>query len=160
MATDAYVLDDYVTLSVETSGATSVPIAGIMGVTIIPNVSIERLYTADSIKIEEQQQFEHAVEVGIDYALWDQDATFVQQWLGGSGGTMASTMTDTTDPQKFTLTGEFDSVNGDRTLLTKVEGITFEEFPIIDTDMGEFVSRDLTGTGEDMVDAATTDNTV
>jgi hypothetical protein len=137
----------------------NVPIAGIQGVTIVPNVSIERLYTADSIKIEAQQQFEHAVDVGIEYALWDQDATFVQQWLGGSGSS-ASSMTDTTDPQKFTLDGVFDSVNGDRTLTTQVTGITFEEMPVIDTEMGEYVSRDLSGTGEDMADVSTTDNTV
>jgi len=157
MVEDAYVLDDYTTLSVETSGSTAVPIAGIEGITIIPSVSMERLYTADSTEIEEQQQFEFSVEVGIQYALWDQDATFVQQWLGGSGSS-SSSYTDTTDPQKFTLDGVFESVNGDRTLTTQVTGITFEEMPVIDTEMGEFVSRDLSGVGESMADVSMTDN--
>jgi len=155
---DAYVLDDYTTLSLQKSGGTTDVVAGITGVTVIPSVSIEQLYTADSIKIEEQQQFEFSVEVGIDYALWDEDATFLQEWMGGDGSS-SSSMTDTTDPQKFEFDGEFDSVNGDRTLSVTVSGVTFEEAPVIDTEMGEFVSRDLSGTGEDVTDISMTDNT-
>jgi len=149
MAEEAYVLDDYATLNVEESdGNTSVPIAGIQGVTIVPNVSIERLYTADSIKIEEQQQFEFQVDVSIEYALWDDSATLVKQWLDGSGGSTGTSISDTTNPQKFKVIGAFNSVNGNTQLTADVTGITFEEMPVIDTEQGEFVSRDVSGVGE------------
>lgn len=159
MATDAYRIDDYTTLDLATSSGTTTPVAGIQGVTIIPSVSMDRLYTGDSIKIEEQQQNEFSVDVGIEYSLWDQSASVVQQWLGGGGGTTATSMTDTNDPQKFSITGTFDSVGGDRTLDTNVTGITFEEMPIIDGSAGEYLSRDLSGTGEDITDLSMTDNT-
>jgi hypothetical protein len=149
MAEEAYVLDDYATLNVEESdGNTSVPIAGVQGVTIVPNVSIERLYTADSIKIEEQQQFEFQVDVSIEYALWDDSATLVKQWLDGSGGSTGTSISDTTNPQKFKVIGAFNSVNGNTQLTADVTGITFEEMPVIDTEQGEFVSRDVSGVGE------------
>lgn len=157
---DAYVLDDYTTLDLTTNDQTSTatPVAGIQGVTIVPAVSIEQLYTADSIKIEEQKQFEAAVNVEVEYSLWDEDASVVQQWLGGAGSS-ATSLTDSSDPQKFDISGTFDSVGGDRTLDVTVTGITFPEMPIIDTERGEFVSRNLSGTGEDITDLSMTDNT-
>jgi hypothetical protein len=157
-STDAYRIDDYTTLELATDGGvTTTPIAGIMGVTIIPSVSIDRLYTADSGKIEEQSQYEYAVDVGIEYALWDAEASVVQQWLGGDGAS-SSSWSDESQPQKFQISGTFDSVGGDRTLDTTVTGITFEEMPIIDGEMNEYLSRDLSGTGEDITDLSMTDN--
>lgn len=158
MAEDAYFFDGYTTLELTTSSETSVPVAGIQGVTIIPNVSIEQLYTGDSIFIEEQQQHEAAVDVGIEYAKWDQEASFIQEWLGGDGSN-ATSWSDTNDPQKFSLNAVFDSVGGDRTLDATVDGITFPEAPVVDSSMGEYLSRDLSGTGENISNLSMTDNT-
>lgn len=157
---DAWVIDDFTTLDMTTSDqtSTSTPVAGIQGVTIVPSVTVEQLYTADSIKIEEQKQFEAAVNVEIEYSLWDETAAVVQQWLGGAGSS-ATSLTDSSDPQKFEISGTFDSVGGDRTMDATVTGITFEEMPIIDGDRGEFLSRNLSGTGEDITDLSMTDNT-
>ena len=153
--TDAWFFDGYSTLELAIDGGgTTTPVAGIQGVTLVPNVSIEQLYTGDSIKIEEQQQHEAAVDVGIEYALWDAEASVVQQWLGGEGST-ATSWTDTNDPQKFQISATWGSVGGDRTLDMTVTGITFEEMPVIDTEMGEYVSRDLSGTGEGIENVAT-----
>jgi len=161
MAEDAYFFDGFTTLDLtEADGDTTTPVAGIQGVTIIPSVSMEMLYTGDSTKIQEQQQHELEVEVGIEYAKWDQDASVVKQWLGGSGGTTATSFTDTNDPQKFEVAFAIDSVGGDRTLDATVTGITFEEMPVIDASNGEYLSRDLSGTGEDITDVDMTDNTV
>lgn len=159
MAEDPLFFDGFTTLDIQTSDSTSVPIAGIQGVTAVPNVSIEQLYTGDSIKMEAQQQHEAAVDVGIEYAKWDQDATFVQQWLGGDGSS-SSSWTDDNNPQKFELSATWDTVGGDRTWDFTITGITFEEFPLVDSSMGEYLSRDLSGTGEDVTDVSTTDNTV
>lgn len=157
---DPYHLRDYTTLDLtEEDGSTSLPVAGIQGVTIIPSVSIDRLFTGDSIKAHTRKQSEFTVDVGVEYALWDSSASVVQQWLGGDGGTTATSMTDTSNPQTFSISGTFDSVGGDRTLDVTVTQITFEEMPIIDATDDEFMSRDLSGTGEDLTDLSMTDNT-
>jgi hypothetical protein len=155
MANEAYWLDDFATLDLETGEATptSTPVAGIQNVTIIPSVSVEQLYTGDSIKIDAQKQHEFSVDVSIGYSKWD--PVVAEQWLGGGGGTSANSLTDTSDPQKYQITGEFDSVNDNTTLSVTVEGITFEEMPIIDASRGEYVQWDLEGVGEDMTDLST-----
>lgn len=159
MSDDAYALDDYTTLDLQTEGGTVTPVAGIKGVTVIPSVSMERYYTADSVKMGEQKQFEFSVDVGIEYSYWDKGASVVQQWLGGAGGATATSMSDTSDPQKFEITGTFDSIGGDRTLDVTVTGITFSEMPVLDMEDGEVTSRDLSGTGEDLTNLSMTDNT-
>lgn len=158
-AQDVFVLDDYTTLDLTTGGGTATPVAGIQGVTIVPSVSLERLFTADSTKTEEKKQFEHTVDVGIEYSKWADDAALVQQWLGGGGGGTSTSWADTSDPQEFELSGTFDSVGGDRTIDLTVVGITFEELPIMEAERGEFISRDLSGTGDDITNYTVTDNT-
>lgn len=145
---DAYFADQ-ATLSLETSGATDVPIAGLQDLTVVPNVSVEQLYTGDSIKIEDQKQHEFQVQVDVGFSKWD--LTLAEQWLGGSGST-ATSMTDTNDPQKYSASGEFTSADGALTYQWEVSGITFEEMPVLDFSRGEFIQWDLSGVGEDMTD--------
>lgn len=151
---DEYWLDDFTTLDLETGEAspTSTPVAGIQNVTIVPSVSIEQLYTADSIKIESQKQHEFQVQVAIGFSTWD--VALAEQWVGGGGGTTANSMTDTSDPQKFSLDGDFVSEGGGETLSITVSGITFEEMPLLDAARGEFVQWDLEGVGEDLTDVS------
>jgi len=145
---DAYFADE-ATLTLETPGATSVPIAGLQDLTVIPSVAIEQLYTGDSIKIDAQKQHEFEVQVEIGFSKWD--LTLAEEWLGGSG-TTGTSMSDTNDPQKYTASGEFTSVDGSLTYQWEVTGITFEEMPILDFSRGEFIQWDLSGTGEDLTD--------
>lgn len=159
MPEDVWYFDDFTTLDLQDSTGTTVPVAGIQGLTVVPSVSIERLYTADSGKIEAQKQHEYSVDVSIEYAKWDSEAQVVQQWLGGGGNSTSTSWADTTDPQAFQISATWDSENADRTLDFTVEGITFEEMPLIDGSMGEYLSRDLSGTGEDITDYSMTDNT-
>jgi len=155
MAGEAYWVDD-ASLTFETaeSTPTSIPVAGLQGVEIIPSVSIEQLYTGDTIKIEAQKQHEFSVDVNITYSVWD--PIFAEQWLGGGGGTESNSMTDTSDPQKFSI-NTFDpvSVGGGTTINIQVDGITFEEMPLFAGDRGEYVEWDLSGTGEDITDYST-----
>jgi hypothetical protein len=148
--TDAFFSDD-ATLTLETSGATSVPIAGIQDIEVVPSVSIERLYTGDSIKIDSQQQHEFEVAVDIGFSKWD--LSLADEWLGGSAST-ASSMTDTTDPQKYKIASTFTEVNNGATYDLEVTGITFEEMPIIAVSRGEFIQWDLSGVGEDLTNLA------
>jgi hypothetical protein len=61
-------------------------------------------------------------------------------------------MSDQNDPQKYTASGEFTSVDGSTTYQWEITGITFEEMPILDFSRGEFIQWDLSGTGEDLTD--------
>jgi len=148
--TDAFFSDD-ATLTLETSGSTSVPIAGIQDIEVVPSVSIERLYTGDSIKIDSQQQHEFEVAVDIGFSKWD--LSLAEEWLGGAASTGTS-MTDTTDPQKYKITSTFTEVNNGATYDLEVTGITFEEMPIIAVSRGEFIQWDLSGVGEDLTNLA------
>ena len=152
---DAYWFDD-ATLVLETDEETptEIPVAGLQEVAITPSVSIEQLYTGDSIKIDSQKQHEFEVGVTIGFSKWD--STFAEQWLAGAGGSSANSMTDTSDPQKFAL-NTFDpvSVGGDTTINIQVTGVTFEEMPLFDSSRGEYNQWDLEGTGEDIEDYST-----
>jgi hypothetical protein len=155
MSSEAYWFDDAtLTLETDESTPTSIPIAGLQEVEIIPSVSIEQLYTGDSIKISEQKQHEFSVDVSIGFSKWD--VVFAEQWLGGGGGTSANSLTDTSDPQKYSL-NTFDpvSVGGGTTINIEVSGITFEEMPLFGASRGEYVQWDLSGTGEDIPDYST-----
>jgi hypothetical protein len=145
---DPYFADE-ASLSLETDSGTSIPIAGLQDLTVIPSVAIEQLYTGDSIKIDAQKQHEFEVQVEIGFSKWD--LTLAEEWLGGPGTTSTS-MSDQNDPQKYTASGEFTSVDGSLTYQWEVTGITFEEMPILDFSRGEFIQWDLSGTGEDLTD--------
>lgn len=145
---DAYFSDDFTTLDLSTpGGATATPVAGIQNVEIVPSVSIEELYTMESIKIDAQKQHEASVSVSIGYSKWDPEVA--QQWLGGSGASGTS-LSDTTDPQKYELSATFKQVDGADELNITIEGITFEEMPLIAASRGEYVQWDLEGAGEDV----------
>ena len=158
MPTDAYYLQnlqDAVLTTDAGAGSDSTLVAGVQSVAISGEVSIERLFTADTINIEEQKQHEFQVPVEIGVSRWDYE--FVRDWLGGSGSA-ADTMSDTSDPQKFTLSITQDSVGGDRTVDITVTGITFESMPVLDASRGEYVEWDPSGTGETL-EVTVTDNT-
>lgn len=147
---NAYWLDDFATLDLETGGGDSTPVAGIQEVAIEAEYgTLERLYTADSTKVEAQKQAEVSVPVEIGYSKFD--PAFVEEWLGGDGST-ANSLSDTSDPQEYELTGEFVSEDGSQQLNITVTGITFESIPLLAASRGEFVQWDLSGTGTDITD--------
>lgn len=155
MANEAYFSDDFTTLDLETDEATpvSTPVAGIQGVTIEGNFTIEQLYTADSTKIEAQKQSEASVNVTIEWSKWD--PVVAQEWLDGStSDATATSLADTTDPQKYSLSATFTSTEGTTYDIT-VTGITFETMPLVDASRGEFIQWSLEGTGEDITSVTT-----
>lgn len=152
----AYWLDDYTTLELSTSGGTTDYVAGVQGVTVEPEVSMEHLYTADSIKKETSKQHEFIANVEINYSIWDPE--FVREWLGGEGSASGS-MSDTSDPQEFEFSATFDSTGGDETVEMTVTEITFESIPAFDASRGEFVEWGLTGDAGDITNFQITDNT-
>lgn len=153
-----YYLDGYTTLDLtETDNDGETPVAGIQDVTLTAGVSMETLYTADSIKAADKMQHEAVVTVDVGYSFFDGEV--VSQWLDGSGGSAATSLSDTSDPQRYSITGEFDSANANNTINVTVEGITFEEMPMLDASRGEFAQWDLSGEGTDVTTFEIVDNT-
>lgn len=132
-------------LTVETDDATSTPIAGLKQTTITPGWETNELYTADSGLREVVKQYEHSVQVEIEYVTLDVETA--QEWLGGDGTTGTST-TDTSDPQLFSV--EFvtpGAKTGSPEYTASVTDVFFPEFPIVDGSEGEFMTFSLSGTG-------------
>jgi hypothetical protein len=156
MATDPYWFSDFASLSLQTPSGSTELAAGIKGATIEAEYqTLERLYTADSTKIEAQKQAEALVPIELNYVKFEPD--FVKQWLGGSGGDATVTsLTDTSDPQKYVLNGDFDNADGSTQVNITVEGITFPSIPLIDADQDEFIEWGLSGAGEDVTTFDTT----
>ena len=154
----SYWLDDFTTLDLETteSTPTSTPVAGIQNIELMASVSLESLFTGDSIKRETVKQHEFAPTVNIGYSKFN--PVVVEQWLGGGGGSTANSMTDTSDPQQYSISGTFDSQGGDATLDITITGITFEEMPLFAASRGEYVQWDLEGTATDVTDFTVTEN--
>lgn len=141
---------DYSTLTVENEAGDEVAVAGLQGVTITPNCTVDQLYTADSNKIADQVQYEFAVNVEIEFIFFDGD--IAKEWLGGNGSSDSS-WADDSNPELFQIadfTGE--SRDGSNELTCTVDNVTFEEMPLAEWSDGEYYSWNLSGTGEDISD--------
>jgi len=150
MSSEAYWLNDYDTLTLETQdqGPAATAVAGIKGITIEAEYqTLEHLYTADSVKKETSKQAQFMAPITIEYALFDGD--FQEQWAGGAGAS-ATSITDTSDPQEFKLTGNFRSESDGRQLDVVVEEITFSNIPVFDGSQDEYVVWGLEGEGGDI----------
>lgn len=146
--TDNWWLNDFNTLELTTVGGTTDTVAGIRGVTIKAEFgTMEHLYTADSTKRVNAKQAQANVPISIEFAFFDGE--FVNEWLGGAGGTDTS-LADTSDPQLFELTGNFRNDDGSQQIDVTVTDIEFENIPIFDASMDEFVVWGLDGNGADI----------
>lgn len=141
---EAYFFDDGV-LTVETDeGSEDVTVAGISEITIDPEWEIAEKYTADSGFREAVKQYEHTVAVDVGYMDFNMDAA--QQWLGGDGPS-ATSSTDTSDPQLYTVKVVSTSVGGAIERECEVEKVVFPNFPLVDGSAGEFEEYSLSGSG-------------
>lgn len=146
---ETFRLLDYSTLDLtETDGSTSLAIAAITEVSITPSVSIEHLFTADSIKAVDRMQHSFQGDITIGHARFDGD--IAKQWLDGSGGNTATSLTDTSDPQTFEVQGTFVSADGANQIDATATDITFESMPLFDGSMDGWYQRNLEGTFEDL----------
>jgi len=153
-SSEPYWLSDGVLTAQNAEDATETPVAGIRGVTITPAYETTELYTADSTFRETVKQYEHNVNVEIDYVFFNMDTA--QQWLGGQGTTTATASTDTSDPMLFTVERVDPSANGDVERTTEVENVVFPEFPVVDGSQDEFEEYGLSGSGRSITNLADT----
>jgi len=145
MAAEAYHLQDFTTLEMSANG-TTVPVAGIRGVTLTANVEKDNLFTADSTTRDTGKQREFTVDVSIEYAKFD--AELAKEWLGGDG-VSGTAWGDNSDPQQFELSFNIDATDpaNDDTLEVTVGEIEFDEMPLFDGSYDDFAMWDLSGTG-------------
>jgi len=142
---NVYALRRYTTLDMTTDGGTETPVAGIHNVEVVASVDITKFDTADSIFTEDKMQSGFNVDVSIEYGLFDGD--IVKEWLAGDGGTSATSMTDTSRPQQFSLTGTFEDRGGSNQIELTVEEITFEDMPLFSGGEDEYAAWNLEGDG-------------
>jgi len=141
------------TLSVQNAADTTVPIAGIQEVSIVPAYEHEELYTMDSSFRDTVKRYEHNVNVEITYAKFSVDAA--QEWLGGEGAT-ATASQDDSDPALFSIEDVTPSADGTFERTAVVENVVFPEFPVVEGSYGEYEEWDLSGSGRQLSDFSDT----
>ena len=154
MPNDAYWFSDGSLTVQNEEDDSETPIAGLRGVTITPAYETTELYTADSTFRAEVKQYEHNVNVEIDYVFFDIETA--KQWLGGEGTTAATASTDTSDPMLFNVERVDDSADGSLQKTTEVQNVVFPEFPIVDGSQDEFEEYGLSGSGKQIGNLAET----
>lgn len=148
--TDNFFVNDYETLELTTVDGTDDTVAGIRGVTIEAEYqTLEHLYTADSTKRPTSKQAQFNAPINIEFAFFD--GTFAEEWLGGTS------VEDTTDPTMFELTGDFRNDDGTKQIEITVTDITFENIPLFDGSMDEFVVWGIDGEGADITNFEVTE---
>lgn len=143
---EAYWINDGALTVTNAADDSDVAIAGLRGITITPAYETNELYTADSTFRDTVKQYNHNVNVEIDYAFFSIDAA--KQWLGGQGTTTATSSSDTSDPMLFNIERVDPSVDDTFERTVSVINVVFPEFPVIDGSMDEFEEYGLSGSGE------------
>jgi hypothetical protein len=146
--TDTWFVNDYEMLELTPAGNTTDVVAGIRGVTLEAEFqTLEEMYTADSTKRVTVKQAQAGVPVSVEFAFFD--GSFVEQWLGGESGT-ATSLSDTSDPALFELSGDFRNDDGSQKIDVEITDIYFENIPMFDGSMDEFATWGLDGSGADV----------
>lgn len=135
------------TLSMQTSAGTSIPVGVIHDVDIIESVEIDEQESADSIKRENVKQ--RSYRVNVSATVGSIDVAMIHQWQGGSGASSTG-MVDTGDPAQFQITGAVTPQGGSTDLQAVVEGVTFPEMPVFSASEDAWIGFDLQGTGDDI----------
>jgi len=153
MSTEEAIWSNARVLTIQNSASTSVPIAGIQEVSIVPSDEIEELYTMDSNFRADAKRYEHNVNVEITYAKFAPEAA--QEWLGGEGAT-ATASQDDSDPALFQIEDVTPSADGTYERTVAVDDVIFPEFPVVEGSYGEFEEWDLSGSGSQISNLADT----
>jgi len=72
--------------------------------------------------------------------------------MAGDSSTTATSVTDTTDVALYGITGTFENVGGGSTVTVEVTDVYFETMPAFDASEGEFIVKNLSGTGKTISD--------
>lgn len=134
-------------IAVELEGGTSITVGKVKSVEMMIEVTETEFFSADSTLRDAVQHSEKVPTVTFSIAAWDIELH--KQWLGGSG-TASTGLVDTTDPQKFTITGEVTPVGGSAKWEVEIVGVTIPTLPLFSASENEFLEEEFDGRGDDL----------
>jgi len=138
---------DTMTVSAELEGGTSIAIGKTQSVEMMVEVTETEHFSADTTLREAVQHSEKVPVVTFALGAWD--IALHKQWLGGSG-TSSTGLVDTTDPQKFTITGSVQPVGGSAAFEVEITGVTIPTLPMFSASRNEFLEEEFEGRGDDL----------
>lgn len=138
---------DSMTVSAELEGGTTVPIGMTQSLEMSVETTETEYFSADSTLREAVQHSEKVPVVTFEIGEWDVELH--KQWLGGSG-TSSTGLVDTSDPQKFTITGEVSPVGATSAFEVEITGVTIPTLPFFSASRNEFIGNEFEGRGDDL----------
>lgn len=149
MAEKSYWADTMQLSTFQQGDGTALNVGFLQNVEIIPSFEVmEYLYSADSVKFEQEKQGEFQVQVNVGVMAWD--VATLQHWLGGSG-TSSTGLVDTSDPALFDITGQVSPADGSGTNLSvAVTRCSTDEMPMFSASRSEYIQWDVTFIGQDI----------
>lgn len=138
---------DTMAISAQLEGGTSISIGKLQSLEMRVEVTETEYFSADSTLRDAVQHSEKVPVVLFTIGAWD--VALHKQWLGGSG-TSSTGLVDTSDPQKFDITGEVTPVGGSTKWEVQVTGVTIPTLPLFTASRNEFLGEEFEGRGDDV----------
>lgn len=146
MAEERY-FGDSMALSIQTEGGTSISIGSLQEVEISVEANENEYFSADQTTREDVKHTEKVPVVTATIGSFD--VSLLQQWLGGSGASSTG-LVDTSDPQKYQITGSVTPSGGSTKLEAQVTGVTIANMPMFSASRNEFLGKEIEGRGDDI----------
>lgn len=138
---------DTMTISAALEGGTSIAIGKTQSLEMRVEVNEQEYFSADSTLRDAVQHTEKVPIVVFAIGSWD--VALHKQWLGGSG-TSSTSIADTSDPQKFDITGTVTPHGGSTAWDVTVSGVTIPTLPLFSATRNEFLEEEFEGRGDNL----------
>lgn len=131
-------------------GGTTIPVGKAQSVEIRIEVEETEYFSSESTLREAVRHSEKVPVITFTVGSWD--VNFHRQYLsGGTDDNAATSIQDTTVPQKFDITGGITPVDdGTQEWQVTVEGATMSSFPFFSAERNEFVGNEYKARGDDL----------
>lgn len=133
-------------------GGTDVPVGMAQSVEIRVEAEETEYFHAESTLREAVRHTEKVPVINFTIGSWDADLH--RQWLsGGTDDATQTSISDTTVPQKYDITGEIQPTDDNtQAWQLTVEGVTIPTMPFFSAERNEFVGTEIEGRGDDLVE--------
>jgi len=138
---------DTMTVSAALEGGTSIPVGKTQSLEMRLEAEENEYFSADSTLRDAVKHTERVPVVTFSVGAWDVE--LAKQWLGGSG-TSSTGIVDTSDPQKFDISGSINSVGGTSSWDVDILGVTIPTLPMFTMSRDEFLNEEFQGRGDDI----------
>ena len=146
MPTDRFYGDD-VELTVEIN-STTLTAGKARSITVEAVAEHVELLTPEDVSFIDVKRRDVAVQVDLEFVEFNED--IAQYWLQGDGSSTSTTINNDSNVAQFDITCEVDMTDhtgetGDESLKAVVNGVHYENMPLIDTTEGEYATKSLSG---------------